>query len=84
MATPAGLPRWGPRRWLFLPSTVLTVSGSRGHGHCRFCDCRLPIEMLAKSRQLEIGIRKCADSQPRSLSTLAPPKLIWLSMRFEF
>src|SRR6266478_2453227 len=67
---------WNGHWWLFLPSTVLTVSGSRGHRRLPICDYRLPIEFNCSNRQSEIGNRQCPDSQPRSSQIEAPPKRI--------
>jgi hypothetical protein len=57
--------------WLFLPSTVLTVSGSRGLWHCRFAivDCRLNSSLQIGNWQSAIG-----NDSRLSAASAAPPK----------
>jgi hypothetical protein len=50
--------------WLFLPSTVLTVSGSRGLPRLAIADLRLPIEKHCS----QVGIWQPAIGHGRTLS----------------
>src|SRR5438105_1076864 len=86
---PPGSKGWNGHVWLFLPSTVLTVSGSRGllkNFELRIANSEFSQSAFDFNSQLAIRISQfLLDSQPRSLADRSSPEtyLIFnLSKRF--